>query len=174
MKLTPVSCQNCGASIEIPDSARFVTCQFCRTQLSVQHTGSAIYTELLGDIAEKTTEMAEDLKAIRLQNEIEKLDREWEIERGTLLVRRKDGSTTEPNEAGAVIVGLIFTVMAAFMTAFVYSFQEARFMTVGPVIFVCVGIYTMIAGPRYAATFHKARASYEERRRALEGKLSAP
>lgn len=176
MKLTPVACQNCGASLEVPDNARFVTCQFCRTQLSVQHTGSAIYTELLGDLAERTTRMAENLEAIRIQNEIEKLDREWEARRAPYLTRHENGGTTEPSTTGAAtsgfgLLGFGIAMAIGFLVITEKESHPPYFVLIIPVLLMMGGLHQRITGPDKAEAYERLRRAYEEDRRSLELKL---
>ncbi len=170
MKLTPVSCQNCGASLEVPDHARFVTCQFCRTQLSVQHTGSAVFTELLGNIADKTNEMAGDLKAIRLQNEIEKLDREWALERAAHMIRQKDGSLQKPGGIGIIFGGIFALGFGIFWTVTALA-HTGSFGLFGLVFIACV-ISAIAQHATKRRAYHSAHEIYQERRRALEDQLN--
>jgi DNA-directed RNA polymerase subunit RPC12/RpoP len=65
MQLTPVNCNHCGASLEIPSAARFVTCRYCNSQLQVHRSETTITTEVLQRIDQNTASMAEDLQAIR-------------------------------------------------------------------------------------------------------------
>ena len=47
MELISVSCNHCGAPLEVPPGANYVTCAHCGSRLAVKRTGSAVYTELL-------------------------------------------------------------------------------------------------------------------------------
>ena len=62
--LLTINCNSCGAPLKVSDTARFITCTHCSTQLQVQHSGGAVYTEILGQIAEQTREMAGDLETM--------------------------------------------------------------------------------------------------------------
>jgi len=69
LKLT---CNQCGESLEVPEETRFLTCTACSSQLEVHRSGSTAYTEVL-----------EAAEPVKLELELEKLDREWmeEIEK---------------------------------------------------------------------------------------------
>lgn len=62
-----------------------MTCNFCGSKLEVVHDESVTHTLLLKDIAA-------DLKVIQLQNDLEKLDREWAVRRETFMVAGKDAT----------------------------------------------------------------------------------
>lgn len=54
MKVIPLNCNHCGAPLEVAAKAKFVTCGFCNTRLSIQQTGSTYSTEVLEDLKETT------------------------------------------------------------------------------------------------------------------------
>ena len=74
MKVLDLNCNQCGAPLEVPAKARFVTCSFCNTRLQIQHQGAAAYTEVL-------EEMSGDIQQIRRDVAIQRLDQEWMIKR---------------------------------------------------------------------------------------------
>ncbi|RYD49995.1 MAG: hypothetical protein EOP85_00510, partial [Verrucomicrobiaceae bacterium] len=107
MKVTRVCCQGCGADLQVDDTIRYVTCNYCQTRLEVVHDQTVTHTRLLDKIERTTDRMANNLKVIELQNDLERLDREWESQRESLLVRGKDGHTTEPSSVSSIAGGFI-------------------------------------------------------------------
>lgn len=108
MDTISVSCNHCGAPLEVPRGARYLTCNYCGSRLEVHKTDSATYTDVLETIQENTSQMADDLGAIRRQNELEQLDRQWALERQEYLAQGKDGSTNEPATGAGMVVGGLF------------------------------------------------------------------
>jgi hypothetical protein len=162
MKLVPVRCQNCGASLEIGEDTRFVTCQFCNSQLAVQHTGSAMFTELLGDVAKTTGRLSEEVEALRIKSAIDELDREWMIERERHLTVGEYGKIGEPNAIAPIIVGSLLVWGGIVGLVFSPSFNWfAPF-------FIVMGLFLFIQGPRKARQFRNARSSYEAKRAVLQ------
>ena len=74
---TSVRCQHCGASLKISDGLRFITCGYCQSELEVVKDASTVYTEVLTRLQENSDAMAESIRIIEVQNEIERADREW-------------------------------------------------------------------------------------------------
>jgi hypothetical protein len=173
MKLVPVCCQNCGASLEIGESTRFVTCQFCQTQLSVQHTGTAIFTELLGDIAKKTDQLAAEVGHLRIQNQIQQLERDWMMERESMMERSKNGSTREPTLFVAWFQGGACLAMAIFMLVMSRGERVPGSVTFGTLVCALIGIAVIVHGVLKSQKFERAKNAYLERRRALEAQLIA-
>ena len=91
MKVISVSCNHCGAPLEVPKKARFVTCKYCSSRLAIKATESATYTEVLEAIGERTEKIAQDVETIKLQNRLERLDREWQTDRRRFMTRDKHG-----------------------------------------------------------------------------------
>ena len=117
MELESLSCNKCGASLEVPPTAKYATCRHCRSQLVVKRTGSAVYTEVLNRIDTRTERMAEDLEALRLQSELDRLDREWEQVEHDWWSR---GSLSAP-EARARSAGMRVAVILAVVLLFIVT-----------------------------------------------------
>src|SRR5687767_5937367 len=109
-----VSCNHCGAPLQVPAGTRYVTCTYCGARLEVHRSGNAAYTEVLEALQQKTTQIAGDVEAIRVQNEIERLDREWMMEREGYMVRDKRGGTHVPTAASSVLVSVVMVAFAIF------------------------------------------------------------
>lgn len=173
MKILTVRCNECGAPLDVSESARYLTCTHCGTQLAVQRTESSIFTEKLDAITEKTEEIAGNLGVIRIQNEIAQLDREWEMERQSYLVRGKDGHMHEPGTASSLVGGvlgaagfLVFSLIAGGAGA------PGGFVAIAVVLAVVMlisGISSANRGSRMAA----ARDTYQQKREALKAALAA-
>jgi hypothetical protein len=79
MKIIPVLCQRCGAPLDVADeSVRFVTCAHCSTPLEIVREATQSHSRILEQIHAATEDHGRRLKVIELQNELERLDREWE------------------------------------------------------------------------------------------------
>ncbi len=83
-----VRCNECGAVLQVPPSARYVTCNHCNIPLEVHRTSVATYTEApIGprpparEYDPAWQEMAARLEALERQNELARIDREWDMER---------------------------------------------------------------------------------------------
>jgi hypothetical protein len=181
-----VTCDGCGAALEVGERARFATCKYCGAKLEIKHTESAVFTEVLERIDKNTAGMAEDLDAIRREQEIARLDREWQLERAGFLQRDKHGNLHEPSTTGGMVgafigggFGLLWTIMAIAMTGSAPA--EGPFV-VAKVIFPLFGIlFTIgavvagIKGASAAGQFEQAQSAYQRKRAALvaEGKAVA-
>ena len=109
MKILNVSCNNCGAPLEVPHKTRFLTCTFCESRLEVQRTDSAYYTNVLEVVQQAVHEVKDDMETIKLQNDLERIDREWNMEREKWLTTDKHGGRHAPSAgvAIAIMIGAI-------------------------------------------------------------------
>lgn len=172
METLSVRCNHCGAPLQVSDATRFVTCQFCQSSLEVKRTESSIFTEEVAKIAANTGKMAESLEVIALQNEIEKLDREWGIEQMSSMEPSRRG----PRAPGNPWFGLAFTVFFAAVCFSMASLTSSAHVP-GIFFFVPVGmglfaLFAGISGVFKGETRKAAQATYQQRRNDLEHQLA--
>lgn len=159
MKLLSLSCNHCGAPLEVPPKTRFVTCGFCEARLQVVHTGSSYYTE----VHEAVAEIREDVKALKRDAVIDRLDRDWERRSIELSHRDKHGRISRPSVAGSAIGAAALGIMAVFLLA---SGVFAELVLV-PVVLILVAIVFGIAGIGKAQKYEREYQSYRQQRRRL-------
>ena len=109
MKLTPVTCEKCGAPLKVREDARFVTCAHCETQLRVERTEGTVSTVVLEKQVEAIADQVDELRA---EAEVARLDREWEQEREGLMIRTKEGGRVVPSESRGRLVCYVGVFMA--------------------------------------------------------------
>jgi LSD1 subclass zinc finger protein len=158
-----VVCNHCGAALDVPPGTRFVTCSYCGRKLQIHHTGSAIYTEVLDSIDQRTQQMAADIQDLKRQNELEALDREWTQQREQYLVRSRHGNTSEPSAFGSVVGAIMAAVFGIFWIGGASAGAPWFFPLFG-VVFVIAAIVMGIHGVAKSARFRSARSEYQQRR----------
>jgi hypothetical protein len=165
MTLENVACNQCGAPLAIPDAAKFVSCNHCGANLAVRRNESVTYTERVEELAEQTADLAEQVAHLRYQNELERIEREWQQEREKFVVTDKHGGWHEPSAMAATVVsvlvigfGVFWTIMAAGMFP--------PFALFG-LFFVGFAIYGMLSTQRKAREYQQAYEAYKHRRARL-------
>jgi DNA-directed RNA polymerase subunit RPC12/RpoP len=78
MDVQSLSCNNCGAPLEVSPNANYVTCSYCKARLAIKRNASTAYTEVLTQIGENTGQMAGDLRFMRLKQQLQILDEHWQ------------------------------------------------------------------------------------------------
>ena len=181
MKLFSLSCQHCGAPLEVPARVKQLTCQFCGTRLKVQQTGSAIYTEALEEITETTSRIADNTDYIKLQNELERIDREWSHEKENFMVRGKDGQLSVPSRTASLVGGIVVVGFGILWTLFATGIAGAGFGRAGAIagIFPCFGLlfigfgaFTCIHNYSKAGDFELRQRQYHQQRQKVVDELA--
>jgi hypothetical protein len=171
MKTTKVCCQGCGADLEVDESIRFVTCNYCQSRLEIVHDETVTHSRLLEKIERKTDEISEDLKVIRLQNELEQLDREWAMQSASMMVTDKNGSKSVPSATGSVVGGVIMTMIGIFWMVATSSMGAPGFFPLFGLIFIAVAVIGMVTGATKSQAYETARDTMNLRRSQLLKKL---
>ncbi|HKP51145.1 MAG TPA: hypothetical protein VJ183_00690 [Chloroflexia bacterium] len=180
MQLESLSCNNCGAPVDVPQSANFITCAHCGSRLAVKRTETAHYTEVLDRLQAHAHKVDRDLQYLRLQNDLMLLDQAWEEERKQYMVSTKYGVHEEPSLGlviGSAIGAVIFTVVGGGMVCAITSASRntGSFSGSGVGLFTSVAILMIVfviaatllwciyAYTKYS-TYKSAEANYIARR----------
>jgi LSD1 subclass zinc finger protein len=165
MNLETIACNQCGAPLSVPEGAKFITCNHCHANLAVRRNESVRYTEMVEKIAEHTANLAEQVAHLRYQNELERIDREWQQERDSFMITDKDGARHEPSEGAASIVFVLVIAFGIFWTI-VAGAMFPPFALFG-ILFVGAAIYQMVSMRKKAQEYQQAQQAYKLRRNRL-------
>lgn len=161
MELSPVVCNSCGGPLQIPASANFVTCQHCETQLQVKRNETVAWTEKLAQlesIDRRTGQLLDQVAQLRYQNELNHIERAWDREERSYMVRDKYGNTHRPNQFGSLFAGCALSAIGFF-----FLLTEGDGIVIGGVM-ICFGIGIAIVGNHQAIRYQNARRRYLRRR----------
>ena len=163
MKLLSISCNQCGAPLEVPTDVKFVTCQFCESQLQVHRTENSAYTEVLEALEQKTNEIASDVAHLKLQSELQNLDRDWERKRKSFMVKGENGHLSIPSKTSSIVGAVVGVGFGIFWIAMVSSMGGGGFALFG-VLFIGVSIFASGHAFSKADAFEKAKRRYRRKR----------
>lgn len=164
MKILSLSCQHCGAPLDVPESARYITCKFCDARLEVKHEGDVAFTEQLGEIERKTDQLIDEVSRLKLQNELARIDREWDQERESYMITKKDGRLSEPNQATAMLGMVVGVGFGIFWIAAVSATPAAPLFVPIGVVIIGVVLFTGIHGFQKADQYEAAKKRYDRSR----------
>ena len=169
METISVSCNNCGAPLECPNSTKFITCKYCNSRLKIQESGGAIYSEVL----EEVREISDDVETIKWQNELERVDREWSLKRQQFLITNKNGHTSEPgsNGAGGIIGGILAIIFCIFFMSGSSSMGAPAIFNLFPVVMIIIIIFGMIKGSSNNDAYQRAKTEFEQERNIILKKI---
>jgi len=93
--------------LSVPTTTNFATCAHCGSSLAIRRTDTAHYTEVIERLEEQTERIDRELRDIRFEHQLIKLDQEWEEERTRYVSRSKNGEIHEPSIQSAVMILLL-------------------------------------------------------------------
>lgn len=124
--------------------------------------------------------MQSHLKHVRLQNDLEQLDREWLMDREKYMSSTRRGGRQLPNRAGAIIglvigggFSIFWTVMAFGITSFM-PFNAVKIFPLFGLLFLVAIVWGSITEFRKAGAYEKAEQQYKERRAQLVSQQDRP
>ena len=145
MRFIDSRCIKCGANLRVPPDATLVCCQYCNSELQVVRDGSVLTTRLLESVEEMKGDLGHKLEILRVQNEIERLDREWNLQRNEFMVHGKHGSRI-PSSAGSLVGGLVAAGFGIFWLVFASSMGAPFPFILFGLIFVGAAIVGAVKG----------------------------
>ncbi len=160
----PVSCAHCGAALEVSPQSNFVTCRYCHQRLHVRRTPSSIFTEAAEQLVASANRLASSVDSMRVHQQIEQLDREFEMAWGKRVLRStntKTGFGVAAEFVGglvAIVFLIVWTIGASFM------FPPFALFGIGMLVVV---VFQMANEINVRSRFEQARIEYLNQRRAL-------
>ena len=83
MKLLSLNCNQCGATLLVPEFIRFLTCSYCQRKLKVVESGGAFFTNVLEHLDVQASGVRYDLRFERLHEELDRLDKAQHLKEAT-------------------------------------------------------------------------------------------
>mgnify|MGYP003333753141 CR=1 FL=1 len=125
MQIKSLKCNSCGADLKVNPKIRYFTCAHCGASLMLKQSGSVYFTQLAEDIRDNTDELVEHSEKLLIEKEVERLDREWLVEREKYKVSNSNGASSYPNEDTSKS-NLSGFIMIAFILIFGISFMISK------------------------------------------------
>jgi hypothetical protein len=187
-----VPCNACGAKLHVPPHVRYVSCDRCGASLAVRQEGGAWFTESpQGPIGaggstldnRDVERMNDRLEELSVQNELLRLDQEWQMEQERHMMTSKYGARYRPNAAGAVVMGVVAVVGGLIWMVFTGSMianspsgmgGPPTFLPLFGLLFIAFGVGAAIWQFSKAQAYKEAEETYKRRRRALLDRLGNP
>ena len=182
MKVESLACDNCGASLEVPEKANYVTCNYCSTQLRIHREESVTFSEVVeklkkrtakvekrtAEVEERTEEVEDQLALLKIERELDQIDRDWERERDGLMLKNKNGQKTVPTVTQGYVAGGVMSVMGIFIS--VVAPEGVGFMGL---VMIPAGLAWGYYVYHRAQLYERALALYVERRLIVERRVKA-
>ena len=169
MRFVDSRCIHCGATLRVAGDATHVCCQYCNSELHVLHDGSRATTELVRAMHEG---LSQKLDVLRVQNDLERLDREWNMERENYMVTAKNGNRSVPSTMGSAAIGIFMAIAGIAWTVFAVSNGAPGFFAFFGVVFVAIAVISSIGGFFKASAHDTAEQRYRHSRDRLTRELA--
>jgi hypothetical protein len=163
-----LSCNHCGALLEVPEGTRYATCAPCASRLAIHRTATAWYTEEL-DSPPTHLSPAQRERLRRLRDELQRVDREWKDCTQALADRTAGGAAPLATEAAVVLNGIVPAIGIAVLTFVVGLFSPVLFFIGVMLIAAALMNTARIYGK--AREYRDEEADYQRRRAAIEDEM---
>jgi cation transport ATPase len=141
MEFITVTCNQCAAPLEVSKNSRFATCSFCQSRLEIHQSETAVFTEILDRLDQRSEMIGDDVSIIRKQNELAQLDREWQAHRDSNAVSAKSTSTV-----GSCLPILVLGVFAMLGIILLRIRPIFGLLWLTIVVFLAVQVVSSISG----------------------------
>lgn len=153
--------------------------------MAIQRTESATFTQAIEKLEAATERLEEHVDSLTTQNEIEALDRRWQLERENYMVSTKDNGKEIPTKGGSLPVGLFGGAFALFWIAMSFSmtssvpdfapfgFEKVVFPLFG-IGFFCMIVWNAYSAFNKAEAYEQAHQRYQRRRLEIEVRSKQP
>ncbi len=173
MTLEPITCNNCGAALDVPPEANYVTCAYCGSRLEVKRTPSVVYTQVLQQLDARTQRLSADVSQLQLDRELAQIDRDWEQQRQRYLLRDRTGATIEPGgpltawSVGLTVIGIVVLTVFAFVWPGMLAGEYGEAFFLIALAFVGLMIWGTVTRISQVTNYQRAKRAYEARRSAV-------
>lgn len=169
MRFVDSRCIHCGANFRIANDATHVCCQYCNSELHVIHDGDRAITELVREMQQG---LGQKLEVLRVQNELERLDREWTLERENYMVTQKGGGRSVPSATLSIVGGVIGVGFTIFWISMASNMGAPGPFVFFGVVFLLVVVFATLSSVLKANAHGSAEERYQFARSRLLRELA--
>ena len=152
----------------MPAHAQVITCQHCHSHSAAKHNESAAWTERVEQIDRRTQQLTEQMAKLQYENEVARLDREWNA-RPDVQRRLRSGQSATPSSEFAF--GLMGATGLALSIAAIANAQSGGVVLLVPGAMLIVG--ALVNGLIHLG-FTNAYADYEQHKKSLHWRQFLP
>lgn len=165
----PLVCQQCGAPIEVDVDQRQCVCAHCGTSNVVIRTVTGVISSASASGSES---VERQLEAVRLEDELAQIDREWRGHRLKYRFTKDDGSEFTPPTREGVRSACTVAIIAGLGIAAIGLITHPMLCLVG-IPFAAMAFYAYRKGIEMADSYAIAEKGYRLRRGAVLAKLQS-
>lgn len=167
---TPLLCNQCGASLNVAENTNFASCGYCNSKLKVHRSGGAVFSEVVEAIKERQDHTDNRVRILELENQILRLNQQWEMTKDRFMVHPKEGKPYLPDTKSGTgnVIGIIAAVVIGFVAVSMVGDIGFLFLLFAVGITVVSAISSSNKREKYLA----AKSSHESQVRRLQSEIS--
>ncbi len=165
MATEQLSCNACGAALEVQPATQYTSCAACDAQLEILRSGAAIYSLVQRSQPPQSPKQQSDP-----QKELDLLDKAWQGNLHKYQYKNRYGQIVSP--AASIYMGLVALVVSIVIA--VSAWQKAAsfsFMAICMLLMALL-IWNTISQHYKQRAYAEAKQRYESQRAALVYKMS--
>jgi amino acid transporter len=168
MEIKTLRCNNCGSNLNVSSKVKFLNCSFCGSSLTIKNSGNATFTEVIHEIKENTEILVNSSERMAIEKEIERLDREWLIERERYKIKSKHSSDLPDNST--IITSIIGLILGFIFILFMMQNAPYQFIIFG-IVFMLILVFSTISNIIKTTNYNNAKDLYNRKRKNLSQQL---
>ena len=176
MNRNPLTCEVCGAMLEVPAGVHGFHCPQCKATFKVRHHEGKTHLELVVPTSEGAGSQSHSTKIMHLQSRLAQLDHEWaHFVSSRRSHRQFDTKQFEPSNGFVVILSLAFVTVGGLLIYWGMQVPHAKAAAVigglvvgGSILF---GYWKVRTVNRYRSArkrYHQTKADLADEIRQLE------
>jgi hypothetical protein len=114
-----------------------------------------------------------EIQQLKLQNEIIRLDQDWEVEREYYLVRGKDGSRLVPTASGTINDVILICIISVLLIALGAAVPHVRILVLVGALLLAIGLSAIQSNYNKAIAYDQAEERYRQQRNELTNQLNS-
>jgi hypothetical protein len=179
MEIQSLKCNHCSADLKVNPQIKFFNCNFCGSSLTIKNSGGTVYTEVIGEIKANTDNLVMQSNTILLEQELERLDREWLLEREQYMISGKNGSKSLPSQGSVPVLIVVIIIILVMWLVFAVNVNSSKFghkppvfVYLFPIPVIAILIWNISQQASKGNAHEMAKAKYEDKRRLLLDKIA--
>jgi DNA-directed RNA polymerase subunit RPC12/RpoP len=165
IKAISVACQNCGSPLQLAEGLRFVTCNYCASELEIVRDESSTHSVVLKRIEAKVDHTARRLRLMELRLALERLDAAWKEARKSYMQEDERGGVRRPDAISSDLATAFYFGIGLFMlgTGLLNRTVHDPLIVLG-ILLLGVAVFNLVSAGRKTGLLDDAEKRYEHRR----------
>jgi DNA-directed RNA polymerase subunit RPC12/RpoP len=166
IKAISVACQNCGSPLKLAEGLRFVTCNYCASELEIVRDESSTHSVVLKRLEAKMDATDRRLRLMEARLDLERLEQEWGKSKEVYMIRGKNGDFYEPGGIATYLTIILLLTGGAVSIGNHFANISSTQPTLPffGILLLCVGGFKLVNTKFKQRAMSDAQQHYQHRR----------